>query len=269
MRMNEMTLKAVIFDLDDTLLVEVESARKEFMACCNVVESRYGIDSTRFYETIRSTSRELWRKSPARDYAISVAISSWEALWANFKGDHPKLSLLRKWAPFYRIKSWESSLNEFNIKDNNLASHLANLFMLERDKNHIVYPDVIPNLKSLKSKFKLGLITNGLPSHQRYKLSRTKLAQFFDVIVISGEYIARKPDPLIFSILIKKLGVYPEEAVIIGNSLNSDIKGGIQSKIKTIWMNRENNENKSDIKPDFEISSLNDIERYLNKLDAL
>lgn len=57
-----------------------------------------------------------------------------------------------------------------------------------------------------------------------------------------------------------------EETVIIGDSLTSDILGGINSGIKTVWFNPNRNKNDSDIKPDYEISSLDEAEKLLENL---
>ena len=57
-----------------------------------------------------------------------------------------------------------------------------------------------------------------------------------------------------------------ENAVIIGDSLSSDIQGGANTGVKTIWFNPKREENNSSVKPDYEVSDLKEIEKLLEKI---
>ncbi len=90
-------------------------------------------------------------------------------------------------------------------------------------------------LAELKSKYKLGLVSNfAYPAGLRKILYRFDLARFFDAIVISGELGVRKPHSRIFEKALKKLDVKAEEAVFVGDSLKADVNGAKKMGIKTI-----------------------------------
>ena len=78
-----MTIKATIFDFDDTLAIERASAEEAMMITCKKVREKYDINPEELYNNIWENARKLWHNSsPVRQYCIDVAISSWEALWA-------------------------------------------------------------------------------------------------------------------------------------------------------------------------------------------
>ncbi|MBW2646771.1 MAG: HAD family hydrolase [Deltaproteobacteria bacterium] len=262
-----MAIKAVIFDLDDTLVVEQASAQDAFLAACALVHKRYDIDPTELCQTVREKARELWHRSPARPYCVSIGISSWEGLWARFYGDEPNLKILREWAPIYRRESWDRALAEHGVDNLLFADELAAVFQKERRVRHIVYLDVEPVLKDLREKYKLGLVTNGAPDLQREKLRGSKLGAFFDVVIISGEVGIGKPDPRIFNLVCERLNVGSETAVVVGDTLGRDISGAQRAGIRAIWLNRDNRERNGSVEPDHEVESLSELGEYLSCLE--
>ncbi len=261
-----MGIKAVIFDLDDTLVVEQASAQDAFLVACALAHRKYGTNPTELCRTVREKSRELWHRSPARPYCVSIGISSWEGLWARFYGDEQNLKILREWAPVYQRESWLCALAEHGVDDLLFADELSAVFQKERRLRHIVYPDVMPVLQALRDKYKLGLVTNGTPDLQREKLRGSKLGVFFDVVIISGEVGIGKPDPRVFNLVCERLDVGSETAVVVGNSLGRDISGAQRAGIRAVWLNRDNRERNGSVKPDYEIESLNELCEYLSYL---
>jgi putative hydrolase of the HAD superfamily len=261
-----MALKAILFDLDDTLLVEVASAEAAFLATCALAQERYGVDAEALCQTVRGKARELWHAAPARSYAVAIGISSWEALWARFLGDEPNLRALRAWAPTYRRESWTRALVEHGIDDLPFAERLSETFPRERRALHVVYPDVEPVLKEMRKTFRLALLTNGAPDLQREKLAGSGLEPYFDAVVVSGEVGVGKPDPRLFALALDRLEVLPGEAVMVGNSLRSDIAGAQGAGIRAIWVNREGKAIGGEVVPDAQIESLDELERALTAL---
>jgi putative hydrolase of the HAD superfamily len=252
-------LKAILFDLDDTLVVEEASAQASFLAACALAQNRYGIDPDELSANVRKRARELWRTSQAIDYCRSLGVSSWEGLWARFLGNDPALEYLRQWAPEYRRLSWSRALLNHGVSDTSLADELARAYIHERRNRHIVFPGVKDVLNELKGIYKLGLITNGLIDIQHDKLRGAGLEQGFDVITVSGEIGTGKPDPRIFRITLEKLGVGPETAIMVGNSLKRDIAGAQQAGIKGIWVNRVGETAVGDIQPDAILTNFRDL----------
>ena len=110
-------IKAIIFDLDDTLVVEKASADAAILETCELVKTKYQIDPKLLFKTVKETCRTLWHQAPARQYCLDIGISSWEGLWAKFLGENGELKILREWAPKYRLNSWYGSLCKHGIDD--------------------------------------------------------------------------------------------------------------------------------------------------------
>ena len=261
-----MATEAVLFDLDDTLLVEVASAEAAFLATCALAEQRFGIDPGQLHHTVREKARHLWHASPTHAYCRAIGISSWEGLWARFLGSGPNLEALRVWSPTYRHESWHKALEECGVHDHTFAEELANTFQRERRARHVVYPDVEPALSVLRDSFRLALLSNGAPDLQREKIRGSRLGAYFNAILISGEIGVRKPEPEMFSLALDKLGVSANEAVMVGNRIDSDIVGAKNAGITAVWLNRDRVQNDTGIEPDLEISTLDQLSLICERL---
>ena len=254
-----MKTKVILFDFDDTLVVEEASADEAFLATCEYAHEKYGVNPERLHQSVRQHAHQLRSTSPTSTYCRAMGISSWEGLWAQFLGDEPNLKALHAWSPTYRRESWSRALAEHGVHDLPFAERLAAIFRRERCKRHIIFSDAIPVLKDLQGTYQLGLVTNGVPDLQHEKLSGTKLEPYFDEIVISGEVGIGKPDPRIFDLVLDALGAEPAEAVMVGNSLERDIVGAQQARIQAIWLNRLGENYNGEIIPDIEIENLNEL----------
>jgi 2-haloacid dehalogenase len=115
-------------------------------------------------------------------------------------------------------------------------------------------------LSELYGRFGLLLITNGIPEVQRPRLASSALARFFPEMVISGEVGAAKPAKRIFDVAFAKMG-HPdkEEALIIGDSLTSDIQGGCNYGIDVCWFNPNGKPNDLDLHIQYEIQRLDQL----------
>jgi putative hydrolase of the HAD superfamily len=264
-----MTIEAILIDLDDTLVVEVASAEAAFLATCALAKEAYGTDPAALCQTVRGAARKLWYRAPARPYAVAVGISSWEALWARFEGDDPSLQVLRDWAPTYRRESWTRALAEHGIDDPSLTERLAERFPVERRALHVVYPDVEPALRALQGTYRLALITNGASDLQREKLSGAGLEAYFDTVVIAGDVGVAKPAPRPFAIALDRLGVSARQAVMVGNSLRSDVGGAQAAGIRAIWVNRAGQEVDGEVEPDAQITDLSELGQALSLIEGL
>jgi putative hydrolase of the HAD superfamily len=260
-------IKAIILDLDDTLLVEEQSALMAFKSCAELVARFYPIAADAFIDQARACARELWYSFPTKEFAKRVGISSWEALWARFTGKKTQMTVLRRLKKFYRIQTWLATLEHFNIQDRRLAERCAKKFVSTRRKLHILFEDTLPFLAAISGKYKLALITNGIPDLQHFKIKKSGLSRFFQVITVSGELDTAKPDPKLFDHTLTQLGVHAKEAIMIGNSLKSDIKGAKAAGISCIWLRRsqENNTGTESVRPDYQVETL---EHVLSLLSA-
>jgi len=101
-----------------------------------------------------------------------------------------------------------------------------------------LYPGAIEVLEELAPRVSLALISNGLSEVQRPRIARLGIERYFDAIVISAEVGTTKPGNEIFDITFEMLGSPPKDtAVIVGDRLSSDIRGGAAYGIATCWYN--------------------------------
>ena len=123
-----------------------------------------------------------------------------------------------------------------------------------------LYPGAERVLAQLATTASLALVTNGLGEVQRARLSRLGITDYFDVIVVSGEVGVTKPRPEIFQIAFEQLGNPPKEsALMVGDSLTSDIAGGRNFGIDTCWYNPHGATDAGDIVATHQIAALEEL----------
>ena len=83
-----------------------------------------------------------------------------------------------------------------------------------------------------------ALVTNGASCLQREKLVASGLSDYFDVVVVSAEFGAAKPDASIFRHALDQLGSDDKSAVMVGDSLSRDVNGAIAAGLGAVWVNR-------------------------------
>ncbi len=263
-----MKVRAVIFDLDETLIEEETSNDASALAAGEIARLRRGVDCVSLLAALRKRSRELFLAGPLIDYCRDIGISAREALWGSFTGDDSSLVRLRDWMPTYRLQSWAAALTEVGVDDQVLAAELAEFFADDRSRRHVVFAESEQVLHDLKKKFRLALITNGAPDIQGTKIDGSNLASFFETIIISGDHGFGKPDARIFQLALDRLKVAAHEAVMIGDSLNRDVAGARDAGIRTIWINRYNRTlTDSHPIPDIQLTDLRDLPTLLMPID--
>lgn len=229
----------IFFDLDDTLIVEWESALAAFSAAGAVATARYSVSREAIVEAARESARKLWYELPTIEYCLRVGISSWEGLWCRFLGDDPSSVQLRDLAESYRVSVWERALALNSITDKDVAIEMAVKFQVTRRATHIVYDDVLPALEALKRSYRLGIITNGAICLQHEKLRDSGLASFFDVVIVSSEIGVAKPDPQIFRRALAQASVDSSAALMVGDSIDRDVEGSLKAGLAAVWLNRD------------------------------
>jgi putative hydrolase of the HAD superfamily len=257
-------IKAIVFDLDDTLVVDMAAADAAFLETAKLAEERCGIEPQAMVKAVREQARPIWHASPAREYCLRVGPSSWEGLWARYEGNDPSVKILRDWAPTYRLAAWSAALAQFNIHDPALALTLAEDFPVRRRQHHRLFPDAPGVLRALHGAFKLGLMTNGLSCLQREKIEGVGIAPYFEAMAISGDLGIGKPHPAIFHAVLTPLDVRPEQALMVGNSIKGDIGGAQAVGMKAILIDRGDPHGQDDtIKPDAVMHQLGEVMNYL------
>ena len=106
----------------------------------------------------------------------------------------------------------------------------------ELGKKAVLVNNAVTVLKELKKKYKLGLVTNGESAGQYLKIKQTKIAQYFDGVIVSGDFGYNKPDPRLFEIAADNLGVSCKECIFVGDLFQTDIIGAHRAGMKPIWL---------------------------------
>lgn len=134
---------------------------------------------------------------------------------------------------------------------------------------HYFMPGAPELLEELYGKYRLYIVSNGTAKVQEGRIGSSGIAKYMDGIFISQLLGANKPDKQFFDICFAEMPDFSlSETVIIGDSLSSDIKGGINAGIITVWFNPKGIENDNDIKPDYIIKELSEVPGLLSQISA-
>jgi len=217
----------VIFDLDNTLL--------DF----DKMEAGCLIQTLKDYK--------LEANSDVLETYKAINTHYWEELE---KGTYSKTEILElRFEKLFKELGYEASPSAFN-KD-----------YLEGMPNHIQLMDSAEEvLEYFYGKAPLIMMTNGVKAVQKTKMQKTGLGKYFDHVLISDEVGYHKPSIKIFEHMENLIGsVDKKKAIIIGDSLTSDIRGGNNYGIDTCWINPNGLNNLIGEQVDYEIRHLREL----------
>lgn len=255
-----MAVDAILFDLDDTLIVDEAVSKEALVSTAQLACKLAGIEAAAFLADAKKFGSEFWRQGPCYDYVKSIGISFHECLWGRFEGAKPELVKLREWSQTYRVAVFGAVLRSQGVADDDVADKLAAHFSSQRRQFARLMPDAVETLVRLKASHKIALLTNGAPDLQREKIAASGLCGYFDAIAVSGEHGIGKPRAEIFEILLRELGVSADRAVMVGNSLERDIAGAINARLAAaIWIQVPGSEEHAAVKPHHTIRGLHEI----------
>jgi YjjG family noncanonical pyrimidine nucleotidase len=178
-----------------------------------------------------------------------------ERLWEEFEKKLISAADLRE-RRFRDLFDAEGIVGDYAAVSKRYLIHLAEAAFL--------YPEAENLLKALRPRYKLGIITNGLKEVQRSRFAGTPVGRYLDCIVVSDEVGVQKPDPAIFEHALAAAGHSDKNtSLIVGDSLTSDIQGGINFGIDTCWFNPGGKPNGSGIVPTYEIRRLPELLKIL------
>ena len=132
---------------------------------------------------------------------------------------------------------------------------------------HYFLPGAQEAVQRLHKKYRLFLASNGTASVQHSRLTSAGLYPYFEKVFVSQEIGHNKPSREYFDACFSRIpGFDSEKAMMVGDSLTSDILGGIRAGIKTCWVNPAHLPPREDIPADFQIESLAQLEALLETL---
>jgi putative hydrolase of the HAD superfamily len=205
-------MKALLVDLDDTLLDYSGGADECWRHAAEALAGPAGIDPDRLVKAIGETRRWFW-SDPGRHRV-------------------ERADMLRAWT---RITA--HALDSLGRADEGLAATIAADFAERRWERMVLFPGVTQALETLRDRgVPMALVTNGDPGHQRRKIAQHDLERFFDVIVIEGEIGAGKPDDIVYRYALSKLRIKPDEAWMVGDNLEWDVAAPQRLGLRGIWV---------------------------------
>jgi putative hydrolase of the HAD superfamily len=219
--LNNPKYKHIFFDLDHTIWdfdKNAEEALHELYAIHGL--KAIGLDSAKlFIETYKSNNHKLWAQ-----YHIG-AITKDYLREARFRTTFLELGV-------------EPELIPIGFEDEyvKLCPTKTNLF-----------PDAHEVLTYLKSKYVLHLISNGFKESTQIKIAGSNIGDYFDQIIISEDVGVNKPDPAIFQHALDVSGARKEESLMIGDSIEADIRGALGFGMDAIFFNALDVEKPDDV----------------------
>ncbi|HJV81235.1 HAD family hydrolase [Noviherbaspirillum sp.] len=137
--------------------------------------------------------------------------------------------------------------------------------VFSRARNEVTpFEDVLPTLGSLRNRVALGSVSNGVAD-----LQAIGIAHFFQVSVAAHRFGCAKPDAAIFHAACDALGVLPEEAAYIGDDPLLDVEGAQRAGLQGVWMNRLELKPvrvlPDHVRPDATCTSLYELDQWLNE----
>ena len=140
-------------------------------------------------------------------------------------------------------------------------------YQIELGKTYVFNPYGKEVVRNLATSYDQYAVTNGSLTAQRGKLEGSDLNNILKNSFISELVGFEKPDIRFFDYVFEKVGDYDHKNyLIIGDSLTSDIQGGVNAKIKTIWFNPDSKENYLNLPIDAEIKSLKEVENLISQI---
>ena len=228
----------ILFDADNTLL-DFDAAERKALA---ETLAQYNIEpSNETVEKYRTINEGLWRQLE--------------------KGQIRREKLMNE--RFTRF------LKEIGVSGSGAE---MNRYYLNQLSTH---PDLMPGnvldvLHELAEVATMAIVTNGFDKVQSRRIKESGIAPFMEEVFVSERSDSEKPNRKIFDTALRTLGVENREHVlVVGDSLSSDIQGGINAGLDTCWLNRNHVENPGQISPTYEIESLEQLYPIVMEPDEL
>ena len=132
---------------------------------------------------------------------------------------------------------------------------------------HYFLPGAEEAVEALSKKYRLFLASNGTASVQKGRMTSANLYRFFEKVFVSQEIGHNKPSLAYFEAAFAQIpGFDKSKCIMVGDSLTSDIRGGIQAGIKTCWVNPSHASHPENIVPDYQIEYLHQLDDLLESL---
>lgn len=138
------------------------------------------------------------------------------------------------------------------------AARAAERFVALLGEQSILLPHALDVVREIAAALPVVIVTNGMTAIQRNRFARSPLMAHVADVVISEEAGASKPRPELFWLALERQGVLPRDALMIGDGVNSDIRGANNAGIDACWYNPHGGVLPDDVHAEYEISDIRD-----------
>ncbi len=146
------------------------------------------------------------------------------------------------------------------------APACAKIYERNLSQGHYFLPGAEEAVDRLSKKYRLFLASNGTAVVQKGRMTSANLYRFFEKVFVSQEIGHNKPSKEYFDACFASIpGFDRSKAIMVGDSLTSDIRGGINAGLKTVWVNPDHKDC-GETKPDYEIEALHQLDALLETL---
>jgi len=225
-------VKAILFDLDDTLVPERPALDAGYAAIAERVWGS-GSGSPERVESLREAARAVWLDGRPTAYCLRVHFSLGEALHGEFVAAGPEADELRAFVPELHARAFDAVLPP---AWHGRSPELVDVWRAARMAALAPYDEAVAVLERWAARMPVALVTNGAVRLQRAKLTATGIEDRFAAVIVSEEIGIGKPEPEPFQAALG--GLAPDEVVMVGNDADRDVAGARAAGIRPIWLDR-------------------------------
>ena len=231
-------IRAVLFDLDDTLCDDLSAAERCIRAAAaRAAQHLPGMSADALTDAYLRLSDAHW-------HSIDLIVP-------------PSLAEVRAFL-------WRGALEECGqgACDPAIVDDVIALYGDLRHTDIHLFPDALPTLDRLRAQgFRLALVTNGVSETHAEKVVGLGIRDHFDALLMPDVIGFAKPDARVFHTACRQLGVAAGEAVMVGDSLVSDVAGARNAGLAALWYNPRRLPLPPDaVAPNAQVYSLSDVE---------
>ncbi|MFN8526790.1 MAG: HAD family hydrolase [Chloroflexota bacterium] len=211
-----MSIRAVLFDLDDTLFDHHAGMRAGVRAARAL---HTGLASRPFDEVVADHSRIL----EEMHIEFLAGRVTFEGAW---------------------VERFRRLLTQYELDhEPQTPVELAATYRAAMVSSRRIVPGADDLLQCLRGRVSIGIVTNNTRREQETKLAHLGLDQYVDDLVTSEEIGAAKPSPEIYHAALQRVGCRADEAVMLGDNWYNDVHGATLVGIRAIWLNRHGLDN--------------------------
>lgn len=222
-----------------TVLIDIDNTLLDFNECARA--------------SVKQAFLDMGIEYDSNVFSVFTEINS--SLWKALEEERIAKSEL------HRVR-WQIIFDRLNIKKS--GSECEEIFLNYLKKSHYPVPGAISLLKYLNSKYTVCAASNSAYEQQKDRLTGAGMIKYIDYLFISERIGFSKPTKEFFDACFYALGdISKHEVIMIGDSLNADIRGGNEYGIKTCWYNYNREAAHENIHADYVVESLHEIKRIL------